>query len=195
MSDTDTPVAPANPIIRLLADLMSNRHRGYAGLRQGGGVHPVPNIGTETGGKNATFDTDFSEADVIAMLRDGVLSGNRDHVLRVRADGSFSGFDLPGHVFQVHQEAFPALGATDTPQPFRIVGASAARLTVKFKVLALTATKGIFIGNTENVTPSNGYPLTAVNEVFELRTRQEIFACSNDTAQAILAIISTTREA
>jgi hypothetical protein len=203
MSESDTQTdridnatgTPTNPVLRLIADLMSNRHRGYAGLRQAGGVHPVPTIGTERGGKNAEFDTDYSEADVIAMLRDGLLAGNRDHVLRVVPDGPFSGYTLPAHGFQPGQHAFPVLGATDIPQPFRVVGASGARLQVKLKVVALTATKSIFIGNNENVSPTNGYPLTVVNEVLDLDVRQDIWACSNDsTAQAILAVLSTTRD-
>lgn len=201
MTDTEldnTSNTPPNFLVRLLSDLMSNKHRGYAGLRPGGGPHPVTDIGTERGGylPGERFDTEFTDAQLMAMLRDGILGANRDHVLRVVADGPFSGYVLPAHQFQPSQHAFPVLGATDTPTPFRVVNANPARLTVKLRLVTTpTAGRGVFIGNNENVTPNNGFPLLALGNEIELPTKNEVWACSNDNAiQLILGIVGFTRE-
>lgn len=200
MSDTNTESdiisaegTPTNPLIRLIADLMSNRHRGYAGLRIGGGIHPVPGIGSEHGGKNAEMPQ-YTDADVIAMLRDGMLAANRDHVLRVIADGPFSGYNLPGHLWTAQQLAFPILGATDTAMPQRIVNYHAARLDVMIKVVN-AGNGSIFVGSTENgASPLSGWPMSQ-GEVITLPTRAEIWATANSTTtQPVISVLTVLRE-
>jgi hypothetical protein len=176
---------------RLLHELMSNQYRGYAGLRDAGGVHPVSNIGTETGGHNATFAEAELAAAFLDAIRDGVRAGT-DHTLNVQANGPFSGYVLPGHTFQAAQYAFPALGATDTPMPARIVNAHPMRLDVMIKVVTLSS-GSFYVGSSETLNSQNGYPLAA-GEVITIPARSEIWAISTSTSQAILATLSTLRE-
>lgn len=182
-----------NPLLRLLSELMSNKHRGYAGLRGGGGVHPVPGIGVETGGTGGErFDTALSTDDVVAALEDGVR-GMLDHVLSVRANGPFNGFVLPAHQFQANQYTFEVYNGAGQPKAERIVGAHPLRLDVMLKAHTLT-NGNIFVGNTENgCQPTSGYPLTS-GEVITLPSRAEIWACSTSTTQATLATMSTMRD-
>lgn len=182
-----------NPILRMLSDLMSNKHRGYAGLRGGGGVHPVQSIGVETGGDGGQyFGPEYTTDDIITALRDGVF-GNTEHILSVRPNGPMNGYVLPGHIFQAGQHAFEPFVAGSGVTPYRVVNAHPMRLDVLLK--AVTVPSGaIFIGSSENAcSPTSGYPMTQ-GEVITLPVRSEIWACSTSTTQATLALISTMRD-
>ena len=181
-----------NPVIRFLQELMTNKHRGYDGLRAGGGPHPVSEIGKETGGQaGETFTPEYDYDDIVAILRDGVLGTSHD--LLVKANGPFNGYILPGHTFQANQYAFPILGATDIPSPVRIVNAYPYRLDILIKCTQL-ANGAVYIGSSETLNAQNGYPL-ALGEVVTLPTRSEIWAISTCvTTQAIVATLATMRD-
>jgi hypothetical protein len=100
---------------------------------------------------------------------------------------------VPARSWVPTQIGLPPASAGGFTQPVILVGRNEARLDIAVKVFVLTAGT-IFIGNSQNLTPSNGWPLMSVGDNISLSAMSDVWAISTSTAQATLAILTTQRD-
>lgn len=185
-----------NPISRLFHELLSNRHRGGAALRSGGGIHPVPDVGYETGGEALDEPFDFSQftaAEVQAALVDVVAAHRAGATVPVSSPEPLEVYTRPGRSWSTSQYVLPAAPAAPAlPQPVLILGRNAMRLTVA--IAAVTVTSGaVYLSPAQNLQATNGWPMVAGDKV-SFPSIGEIWAINTSTTTSTVAMLAVHRD-
>jgi hypothetical protein len=115
-----------------------------------------------------------------------------EHAMSVIPATAFDGHILAGESWSCTQLTLPAATAALPTSPQTVVGSNRMRLDGLLKCVSATG-GSLYIAPTDNLTPTNGYPL-AQGETVAFNSVGAIWVISTCTAAATVAFLGTNRD-